>query len=61
MIRTADEYRTGLSDGRRVFYRGGAVKDLVTEPELRVAVDLQLLQSYDTGPATAYARGLARI
>ena len=39
MIRTADEYRAGLSDGRRVFYRGGAVKDVVTDPDLRVAVD----------------------
>jgi 4-hydroxybutyryl-CoA dehydratase / vinylacetyl-CoA-Delta-isomerase len=39
MIRTADAYRAGLSDGRRVFYRGAAVKDVVADPELRVAVD----------------------
>jgi len=39
MIRTADAYRAGLSDGRRVFYRGEAVKDVVADPELRVAVD----------------------
>ena len=45
MIRTADAYRAGLSDGRRVFYRGEAVKDVVADPELRVAVD---------HPATAF-------
>lgn len=39
MIRTADAYRAGLSDGRRIFYRGEVVKDVVADPELRVAVD----------------------
>lgn len=38
-IRSADEYRKGLSDGRRVFYRGRKVDDVVAEPELSLAVD----------------------
>ena len=39
MIRTADAYRASLADGRRVFYRGERVKDVVADSELRVAVD----------------------
>ncbi|MEE2060105.1 4-hydroxyphenylacetate 3-hydroxylase N-terminal domain-containing protein [Rhodococcus artemisiae] len=38
-IRTSDNYRKGLSDGRRVFYRGRTVKDVVSEPELSLAVE----------------------
>lgn len=38
-LRTSDEFREGLRDGRRVIYRGEIVADVVTEPELRPAVD----------------------
>jgi Aromatic ring hydroxylase len=38
-LRTADEYRAGLLDGRRVFYRGERVTDVVGHPELAPAVD----------------------
>lgn len=38
-IRSADEYRKGLSDGRRVFYRGRKIDDVVADPELALAVD----------------------
>lgn len=38
-VRTADEYRNGLHDGRRVFYRGERVADVVAHPELVPAVD----------------------
>ncbi len=38
MLRTPDEYRSGLTDSRRVHYRGRRV-DVLAEPELRVAVD----------------------
>ncbi|MDT7726335.1 MAG: 4-hydroxybutyryl-CoA dehydratase / vinylacetyl-CoA-Delta-isomerase [Actinomycetota bacterium] len=38
-LRTSQEYREGLNDGRRVFYRGQSVKSVVDEPELRLAVD----------------------
>ncbi|NGP08101.1 gamma-aminobutyrate dehydratase [Rhodococcus sp. 14C212] len=38
-IRTSGEYRKGLSDGRRVFYRGRRVDDVVADPELSLAVD----------------------
>jgi len=38
MLRSADEYRKGLADARRVHYQGRQV-DVLTEPDLRVAVD----------------------
>ncbi len=38
MLRSADEYRDGLRDGRRVHYRGRLVS-VLDEPDLRVAVD----------------------
>jgi 4-hydroxybutyryl-CoA dehydratase / vinylacetyl-CoA-Delta-isomerase len=38
-LRTVDEYRSGLADGRSVFYRGQRIKDVVGEPELKLAVD----------------------
>ncbi len=38
-VRSADDYRRGLADGRRVFYRGARVGDVLAHPELRSAVD----------------------
>jgi aromatic ring hydroxylase len=38
VLRTAEEYRTALADGRRVHYRGRMVS-VLDEPDLRVAVD----------------------
>jgi 4-hydroxybutyryl-CoA dehydratase/vinylacetyl-CoA-Delta-isomerase len=38
-LRTADEYRQSLRDGRTLWYRGKRVDDIVTEPDLRVAID----------------------
>lgn len=38
-LRTADEYRTGLEDGRTLFYRGQRVANVNEVPALRVAVD----------------------
>lgn len=38
-LRTADEYRHGLEDGRTLFYRGQRVANVNEVPELRVAVD----------------------
>lgn len=38
-LRTAQQYRDGLRDGRRVQYRGERVDDVVAHPELRPAVD----------------------
>lgn len=38
-LRTADEYRTGLEDGRTIFYRGQRVANVNEVPALRVAVD----------------------
>jgi aromatic ring hydroxylase len=38
-LRTGGEYRAGLLDDRRLWYRGERVKDVLAEPDLRVAVD----------------------
>src|SRR3712207_9410769 len=38
-LRTSDDFRAGLSDARRIVYRGAEVDDVVAEPELRTAVD----------------------
>lgn len=38
-LRTPDEYRAALRDGRRLYYRGRRVPDILAHPELRIAVD----------------------
>src|SRR5262245_31919381 len=39
MLRTSDQYRTALQDGREVYYRGRRISDVLAEPELRLAID----------------------
>jgi len=38
-LRTADEFRASLRDGRRIFYRGKRVEDVTLHPELAVGVE----------------------
>lgn len=38
-LRTPDQYRASLQDGRRVYYRGAKIPDVTAHPELAVAVD----------------------
>src|SRR6516162_8075980 len=38
-LRTAEQYRASLRDGRRVFYRGQRVDDVTSHPVLRYAVE----------------------
>ncbi|KAA0234694.1 MAG: 4-hydroxybutyryl-CoA dehydratase/vinylacetyl-CoA-Delta-isomerase [Acidimicrobiales bacterium] len=38
-LRSADEYRAALKDGRSLYYRGRSIPDICAEPDLRVAVD----------------------
>jgi len=38
-MRTADEYRASLQDGRVVYYAGERVRDVTAHPALRIAVD----------------------
>lgn len=38
-LRSSEQYRESLRDGRRVFYRGKRVEDVTTHPVLRHAVD----------------------
>ena len=38
-LRTADEYRASLRDGRRVYFRGKPVADVTTHPFKKVAAD----------------------
>ena len=60
MIRTAEQYRDGLRDGRRVFYQGKPVPDVTAHPELRIAVGHSAL-CYDIAevhPGLAVRKGL---
>ncbi len=43
MLRSGDEYVESLRDGRRVTYLGRTVEDVTKEPDLRVAIDLAVL------------------
>ncbi|SDH29012.1 Aromatic ring hydroxylase [Sinosporangium album] len=45
-LRTVQQYRDGLKDGRRVFYGGKRVADVTAHPELRSAIDHSAL-SYE--------------
>ena len=36
-LRTADEYRASLRDGRALWYRGKRVDDILAEPDLKNA------------------------
>ena len=56
-LRSADEYRESLRDGRRVFYRGVAVEDVTTHPVFALAVDHAALD-FEMAHSGAYA-GLA--
>jgi aromatic ring hydroxylase len=38
-LRTPDQYRASLRDGRRVYYRGERVNDVTSHPVIRTAVD----------------------
>ena len=38
-VRSANDYRNSLRDGRRVFYRGAAVDDVTQHPVFAHAVD----------------------
>ena len=52
-LRTADEYRASLQDGRRVYFRGKPVNDVTTHPFTRVAVDHAALD-YELAGDTAH-------
>lgn len=42
-LKTPEEYRASLRDGRMVFYRGARVDDVTIHPELRIGVDLAVM------------------
>lgn len=52
-LRTADEYRDSLRDGRVLWYRGRRIEDINAEPELRVAVDHAAID-YEVGHDPAH-------
>ena len=41
MIRTGEEYRTSLDDGREVWMNGEKVKDVCTHPQLKPVIDVR--------------------
>ena len=43
MIRTGDEYRASLQDGREIYISGERVKDATTQPVLMVMAIIPLL------------------
>ena len=43
MIRTGDEYRASLQDGREIYISGERVKDVTTHPVLMVMAIIPLL------------------
>jgi len=52
-LRTADEYRASLRDGRTLWYRGKRVDDICTEPDLRIAVEnacIDFAMTHDDDP-----------
>ena len=53
-LRTAEEYRESLRDGRRVFYRGTAVEDVTTHSVFKHAVNHASLD-YEMAHDEAYA------
>src|SRR5713101_2556563 len=52
-LRSADDYRASLRDGRILWYRGRLIPDILAEPELRVAVDHAALD-YEVGHDPQY-------
>jgi 4-hydroxybutyryl-CoA dehydratase/vinylacetyl-CoA-Delta-isomerase len=42
-LRSAEEYRESLRDGRTVYYKGERVADVTLQPELRIGVELAML------------------
>src|SRR4051794_20891613 len=53
-LRTADEYRESLRDGRRVFYRGVAVEDVNAHPVFVHAIEHAALD-YEMAHSDVYA------
>ena len=53
MIRTGDEYRQGLRDGREVWIDGERVKDVTSHPSFKPIVDVRA-RMYDMAHEAAY-------
>ena len=47
-LMSPEQYRDSLRDGRRVFYRGRSIPDVNSEPDLKVGIDLAVLD-YEMG------------
>ena len=53
MIRTGDEYRQGLQDGREIWMDGELVKDVTTHPAFKPIVDVRA-RMYDMAHEAKY-------
>lgn len=59
-LRSVEQYKTGLADGRRVVYEGEYVDDVTTHAEGSFEAEkLQILHSYDADSVVGYVRELA--
>jgi 4-hydroxyphenylacetate 3-monooxygenase len=54
MIRTGEEYRAGLRDGREIWIEGERVHDVTTHPAFKPVVDLKA-RMYDMAHEAAWA------
>ena len=58
-LKTPDEYRASIvGDGRRLYYRGKRIDDILSEPELRVAVDHAAID-YEVAESAAHREARA--
>ena len=60
MIRTGEQYRNGLRDGREVWIDGERVKDVTTHPAFKPIVDIRA-RMYDMQHEDAYAATLTYV
>ena len=60
MIRTGDEYRQGLRDGREVWVDGERVKDVTTHPALKPIIDVKA-RMYDMAHEDRYSADLTYV
>ena len=54
MIRTGEQYRNGLRDGREIWIDGERVKDVTRHPAIKPIVDIRA-RMYDMQHEDAYA------
>ena len=60
MIRTGEEYKQGIRDGREVWIDGERVKDVTTHPALKPIIDIKA-RMYDMAHEERYSGDLTYV